>query len=163
MLRSFLSSVALAASLLVSPAFADSSDATAEMQFLSTATSWQNTSGSVVTFSFQPSSQPSTYIVTGHYVNNAAGYRCQGTPYPLSGIYYANTQTISFSVAWANSTEDCQSVTGWTGYIDLATSPLKMNTDWNLAYMSSSGQAIAVGSDLFTMQAPVVQERLVEE
>ncbi|MBL4892401.1 MAG: hypothetical protein JKX91_11395 [Rhizobiaceae bacterium] len=145
-------------------AMADSQTVSAEMQMLSTATSWVNQSGSVASISFAAApTQPATYIVSGHYVNNAAGYQCQGTAYPLNGIYYTNTQTISFSVAWSNSTENCQSVTGWTGYIDLSTSPLKMITKWNLAYLNSGSQQIFPGSDTFTMQSVVTSEKLISE
>ncbi|MGI9364091.1 MAG: avidin/streptavidin family protein [Rhizobiaceae bacterium] len=142
------------------PALADGHASKAEMQILATTSSWVNQSGSVASISFTPSSQPGTHSVSGIYVNNAPGYRCQGTPYPISGIYYANTQTVSFSVAWFNSSEDCQSVTGWTGYFNVATSPVVMTTNWNISYLTGNGHAISQGSDVFTMQSTVKSSQL---
>lgn len=132
-----------------------------EAEFLASATSWTNQSGSVASISFTASTQPATQEVSGTYINNAAGFNCQGTPYPLSGIYYINTRTISFSVAWSNSSEDCQSVTGWTGYIDLGQTPFKMVTNWNLAYSGASGPEILQGSDTFTMNSIVKSKQLI--
>ncbi|MFP6756808.1 MAG: avidin/streptavidin family protein [Alphaproteobacteria bacterium] len=133
------------------------------MGLLASGLSWTNQSGSVASLTFTASSQPGTYVMSGYYVNNVAGYGCQGTPYPLSGIYYVNTQTISFSVAWSNSSEDCQSVTGWTGYFDVSQSPMTMTTNWNLAYSTGSGQAIAQGKDVFTNTAVVTSESLIAD
>jgi hypothetical protein len=82
-------------------------------------------------------------------VNNAAGFGCQGTHYPLSGIYYIGSSTMSFSVAWSNAYADCKSVTGWTGYYSY--SDQRIHTDWNLAYLQSTGNPmIASGSDVFS-------------
>jgi hypothetical protein len=102
-------------------------------------------------------------VVSGVYVNNASGFLCKGTAYPLNGIYYANTQTISFSVAWSNANEDCQSVTGWTGYIKFSQSPLTMYTNWNLAFSGIGGQQIEPGKDIFTMNSVVMSDRLIAE
>jgi hypothetical protein len=132
-------------------------------RLLAEGTSWTNQRGSVASITFTVSSQPGTYVLTGNYVNNAAGYQCQGTPYPLSGIYYANTQTLSFSVAWSNNSQNCQSVTGWTGYFDLSQSPITMTTNWNLAYSTGSGGAIAQGKDVFSQTSVVVSDRLTSE
>ena len=135
-----------------------------ETRMLAATSSWVNQSGSVASLSFALSSQqPSTYVVTGNYINNAPGFQCQGTPYPLSGVYYVNTQTISFSVAWSNSSEDCQSVTGWTGYFDLNQSPLIMITDWNLAYSGTNGTQITQGSDTFSQKQVTLSERLISD
>lgn len=139
---------------------AASQDDNPGMGLLASGSSWTNQSRSVASLTFTASSQPNTYVVTGNYVNNAAGYRCQGAPYPLSGIYYLNTQTISFSVVWSNSSEDCQSV---TGYFDLSQSPITMTTNWNLAYSTGSGQAIAQGKDVFTNTSVVTSERLIAD
>lgn len=130
-------------------AFADGHSATELEAMLASGSTWTNQSGSVATLSFSSSSQSGVYTVTGTYVNNAAGYPCQGTPYPLSGVYYTGNQTISFSVAWSNSSQDCQSVTGWTGYF-LYNSGWSITTDWNLAQCSHSGPTIIQGQDIFT-------------
>ncbi|MFQ1702155.1 avidin/streptavidin family protein [Loktanella agnita] len=113
-------------------------------------------------FTLSPS-QPATYIVSGYYVNNTQGYNCQGTAYPITGIYYANTQTLSFSVAWSNSSEDCQSVTGWTGYVDYGATPLQMVTNWNLAYESTGGSQIMQGQDTFTRNQTRTQNDLIAD
>ena len=112
------------------------------MGLLASGSSWTNQSGSVASLTFTASSQPGTYVMSG---------------------YYVNTQTISFSVAWSNSSEDCQSVTGWTGYFDVSQSPMTMTTNWNLAYSTGSGQAIAQGKDVFTNTAVVTSESLIAD
>ena len=40
-------------------------------------------------------------------------------------------------------------MTGWTGYFDVSQSPMTMTTNWNLAYSTGSGHAIAQGKDVF--------------
>ena len=147
----------------VNAAFGNDHSAKRGPEMLATTSSWVNQSGSVASISFTNSSQPGTFLVAGTYINNASGYRCQGTPYPLSGIYYANTQTISFSVSWSNSSEDCQSVTGWTGYINIAASPLIMKTNWNIAYQTGNGHAVSQGSDTFTVQSTVLSKQLLSQ
>ena len=142
-------------------AFAEDHSIKPQEEMLASGSSWTNQSGSVASLSFQLSgTQPSVYTVSGYYVNNAQGFSCRGTPYVLSGVYYINTATISFSVAWSNSSEDCRSVTGWTGYFDFGSSPVRMVTDWNLAYLSSTGGQILQGSDIFTATATVQSESL---
>ena len=128
------------------------------------ATHWTNQGGSTMTLTFNCSeSQYGVCTLSGTYVNNVSGFLCQGTPYPLSGVYYINTQTISWSVAWSNAHEDCASVTGWTGYIVLPSSPLQLTTNWNLAYLTDeSGQAILQGKDTFTQNATVHSGSLLE-
>lgn len=111
---------------------------------------WTNQAGSTASFTFSQTSQPATYSVTGVYINREAGYRCQNTPYPLTGIYYANTLTISFAVAWSDASQDCQSVTGWTGYFG---DRLQLETNWNLAFRNGSTPSIASGKDVFTYSA----------
>ena len=143
---------------------ADNQQVDFEENMLAVASSWTNQSGSVASLSFEQStSQPNVYVVSGIYVNNEAQYQCKGTPYPLSGIYYTNTETISFSVAWSNSSEDCQSVTGWTGYIDIDSSQVKMETKWNLAYSDVSGRQIEQGSDTFTMTSTIRNASLTKQ
>ncbi|MEM9554563.1 MAG: avidin/streptavidin family protein [Acidobacteriota bacterium] len=130
-------------------------------------THWKNQSGSTMDLEFSNCSntaQPNVCSLSGTYVNNAAGYKCQGTPYPLVGSYYINTQTLSWTVAWSNAHEDCASVTGWTGYIDLSSSPLRIVTKWNLAYSTGgSGRAIMPGEDVFVQTGTVVSESLLAD
>lgn len=135
-------------------------------EYLSAAPSinWTNQDGSVATTSFMPSpTQKDVYAVSGHYVNNAVGFSCRGTPYPLSGVYYQPTGMISFSVAWSNASEDCQSVTGWTGYIEASSSAITMTTNWNLAYTGPAGPQIEQGSDVFTLTVTVMSDGLLTE
>lgn len=142
-------------------AIADGQNIEANSSLLTSTTSWTNQRGSVANFTFtQSPTQPDTYVVTGTYVNNAAGYNCKGTPYPLTGFYYAPTNVISFSVAWSNATEDCRSITGWTGYLDYSVNPPQLSTDWNLAFSGSAGQQIQQGKDTFTKSATRVSDNL---
>lgn len=153
------------AGLVISdPAHAHDSDIDARLT--DPATHWTNQSGSTMTLFFNCNgNQVGVCQVSGTYVNNASGYKCQGTPYPLIGVYYINTQTISWSVAWSNSHEDCASVTGWTGYLALSsTSQLQFVTNWNLAYSTGgSGRAIMQGSDTFTQNTTVSSGSLLED
>ena len=149
--------------LIFSPhlAIAESQQFDAESKLLSTTSSWMNQRGSVANLSFAPSpGQPHTYIVSGTFVNNAAGYNCIGTPYPISGFYYTEAKVISFTVAWSNATEDCRSITGWTGYFDYSLNPARLETDWNLAYSGSTGPQILQGKDIFTSTATRISENL---
>ena len=81
-------------------------------------------------------------MITGSYVNNAAGFQCQGTSYPLVG-WYLNTAT-TFSVIWSNSAANCNSVTAWTGnYVGG-----NFVMDWSL---SQTGGPILMGKDTFSL------------
>jgi hypothetical protein len=54
--------------------------------------------------------------VSGSYINRNEGFNCQNTPYPLTGWVLGNF--ISFSVAWDNVYENCNSVTAWSGFAE---------------------------------------------
>lgn len=129
------------------------------------ATHWTNQGGSTMTLEFDCSgSQIGVCTLSGAYINNASGFRCQGTPYPLTGVYYINTQTISWSVAWSNAYEDCASVTGWTGYIGLSSNPLQIVTNWNLAFSTGrSGRQILQGQDTFTQNTTASSGSLIKD
>jgi len=107
-------------------------------------TKWVNQVGSVATLYFDTN----TGTVTGTYVNNAPGFQCQGTPYPLSG--WILSDFISFSVTWINGAQNCNSVTGWTGYAFQSGNTIKLQTNWNLAYQGANGPTIQAGQDVFT-------------
>jgi len=115
---------------------------------------FSNQLGSTMSLTFtQSNTQAGVWTLSGQYVNNAPNTNCRGTPYPVQGVYFPNTSvsTMSFSVAWTNSYENCNSVTGWTGYLSVVGGGhLQINTDWNLAYQSSTGGAISSGADVFT-------------
>ena len=116
--------------------------------------SFTNELGSSMTLTFKPQ-QPSqgTFSLTGTFVNRAEGFQCKGTPYPVVGLMDAQSWTLSFSVAWSDSTQDCNSATGWTGVMKLVNHKptLQIFTDWNLSYIGSSGKPeILKGKDVFT-------------
>ncbi|MBP1852531.1 avidin/streptavidin family protein [Rhizobium halophytocola] len=112
---------------------------------VSTATNWQNQSGSTMTITVDGAGN-----VTGQYINRAANTGCMNSPYQISGR--VNGNFISFSVAWSNGAENCNSVTGWTGFAKMNSNSLQIVTDWNLAYQSPSVPTIQKGSDTFTYQ-----------
>ncbi len=145
------------------PALADSHSASAEMQILAGNGGWVSQHGSVAHLNFTALPQQNTYSVSGTYVNNQQGYLCQGTPYPLTGVYYSGTLVISFSVDWANATADCQSVTGWTGYFQTTSTGWRLTTNWNLASNGISEPIIQQGNDIFTLQTSVKSDRLIAE
>jgi len=127
------------------------------------ATHWVNERGSTMTLVFTCNgSQNAVCTLSGNYINNAQGFQCRGNPYPLVGVYYINTQTLSWSVAWSNAVADCGSVTGWTGYL-IFSSPIQIVTNWNLAYSTGgTGRAIMQGADTFTQRPTMVYESLLK-
>jgi hypothetical protein len=114
----------------------------------SASSTWKNQYGSTMMISID-----SFGNVTGYYINQAAGTGCQGSPYLLAGRITGSF--ISFSVAWNNATENCNSVTGWAGYATVNGNKLEIITDWNLAYQGASSPMIEQGSDTFTYVPPV--------
>jgi hypothetical protein len=50
---------------------------------------------------------------TGVYINHAAGFSCQGTPFNLVGRTAGHR--LWFVVVWKNATQDCRSTTYWHG------------------------------------------------
>jgi Avidin family len=80
---------------------------------LSAQSIWTNAEGSIL---FIDKIDESTKKITGHYINKAEGYPCQGTPYPLTGWVFGGN--ITFSVKWQNETESCQALTTWIGFIE---------------------------------------------
>lgn len=143
------------------PAYAFELDA----RLTDAATYWTNQGGSTMTLVLNcAKSQFGVCPASGTYINNEAGFNCQGTPYPLTGVYYINTQTISWSVAWSNANEDCQSVTGWTGYLNLTSNPLQFVTNWNLAYSTGgSNRTILQGQDTFTQNITLSSPSLIKD
>jgi len=113
---------------------------------------FENQRGSNMTVVF--SQDPATtniYEMAGHYINNADGFPCRGTPYPLVGFLDCASEAISFSVVWSNEHENCKSATGWTGIVQSHSGSVKITTQWNLAYVDEKGSpVIENGSDVFT-------------
>eukprot|EP00040_Diaphanoeca_grandis_P032028 m.193011 g.193011 ORF g.193011 m.193011 type:complete len:406 (+) comp32489_c0_seq1:80-1297(+) len=93
---------------------------------------WKNELGSILQITNLQAG-----IISGVYINKAAGYACQNFPYPITGLFQPLSSVggvISFSVAWqAPGAPSCGSVTGWAGQVSSTT----MTTNWNLA--SASG------------------------
>ncbi len=118
--------------------------AVAQDNALATASSWVNQNGSVMSFSLMANG-----TISGTYVNNAPGFQCQGTPYPLTG--FINGNTIAWSVQWNNANQNCNSVTAWGGYYDA--NAMMIVTNWVLAYQQASGGgATQLGKDMFKRQ-----------
>lgn len=105
---------------------------------------WTNQSGSTLHIeAISP-----TGMVTGHYINRAAGFACQDTAYPVTG--WLSGTSITFSVIWTNSTQSCSSVTGWTGSFDSGFTTL--STNW---VISRNGSAeLTTGQSVFTRLHP---------
>lgn len=93
---------------------------------------WKNESGSYLDIQNE---NKLLGLVSGVYVNNASGFSCKGTPYPVIGRVIDNQ--IAFTVRWSNGFENCNSLTSWTGYFD--TGIKQILTKWNLVYVDSRG------------------------
>jgi hypothetical protein len=137
-----LAAIAFGISLLAGFAAPLAARADEGSSFLASSSSWINQSGSTMTLVFGSGGS-----VTGSYINNAAGFACQGTPYPIAGWVLGNF--ISIAVAWNNAYANCNSVTGWTGYAVQDGGSVAIMTNWNLAYQGASGPAIMAGQDVF--------------
>lgn len=105
---------------------------------------WTNQSGSTLTIeAVSPGG-----MITGSYVNRAAGFGCQNTAYPVTG--WLNGTAITFSVTWSSSAESCNSVTGWTGSFDPSFTTL--STHWSIARTGSP--ELRTGQSVFTRSTP---------
>jgi hypothetical protein len=101
---------------------------------------WTSQQGSTLTIQ----SIAANGAFTGSYVSRAGGEGCQNQPYPVRG--WIDGQKISFAVRWVNATENCQSITSWTGYIG----PRGMLTHWVIVHLSGSGTPVLTsGKDIF--------------
>ena len=93
---------------------------------------WKNDKGSILSIWTVTGT-----TFTGTFTNYAAGFSCQGIPYPAAGTVYPNG-FVRFSVNFAA----CNTVTTWWGRV---IGP-KMPTKWVLIY---KGRRMT-GADLFT-------------
>ena len=127
-------------SLLASvSAFAAKSDSVS----ISANTQWVNQLGSTLTITAIDSSG----LLSGNYINKAAGYHCQDTAYPVTG--WVDGTAITFNTLWINSTESCNSITAWTGFYYNN----EISTLWQLVKDgATSTSQISSGSDKFTQQ-----------
>ena len=111
---------------------------------LTAGSTWVNTRGSTVTFT----GVGSDGHLEGYYINQAAGFGCQNTRYSMVGWSYESI--ITFTVIWTNSTENCNSITSWTGFL---TSSSGFTTLWQLVNSGTTNPGqILQGSDTFTLQ-----------
>jgi len=114
---------------------------------------WQNQRGSTLYIE----DIDSEGLITGLYVNQAAGFSCQGTPYPVTGWVLAGTNTITFTVKWENTTQNCQSLTAWTGFF--SSDGQTMTTLWQMVVNgTTSTSQIYQGSDTFTLVTQKVSD-----
>ncbi|GLR46224.1 hypothetical protein GCM10007880_67420 [Mesorhizobium amorphae] len=137
-----------AAFLLMASASAfgfDASDFKDFSSIVSTTSTWKNQRGSTMTINIDSSGS-----VHGQYINRAPGFGCQNSEFPLNGR--VNGKFIAFAVSWKNSVDNCNSVTGWTGYARVNGSAIQIVTNWNIASQGASGPSIQSGEDLFNAE-----------
>jgi hypothetical protein len=100
---------------------------------------WKNQRGSVMKIlALDPSG-----AFKGVYINYAAGFQCQGTPYDVNGRVHGTR--IAFKVIWKNIFADCHSTTVWRGRVGGQTMP----TRWVLR--TDAGRVLR-GADTFQRQ-----------
>ena len=134
---------------LVGTVQADETNASA----LKTLSAWTNQSGSTL---YIDQVSPNG-LVTGHYINRAAGYGCQNISYPVTGWIYKNS--ITFTTIWQSRTESCNSITSWTGFYNAG----KISTLWQLVVNGSTNTSqIIQGSDTFMPSQRVESNSLVK-
>ncbi len=132
-------------------AFADQT-AVPSVQSLS---AWTNQSGSTL---YIDAIDPNTGVMTGHYINRAAGFNCQNISYPVTGWIYGTA--ITFTTKWQSATESCNSITSWTGFYYQG----KISTLWQLVVNgSTSTQQIIQGSDVFSQATQTTHESLINK
>jgi hypothetical protein len=97
--------------------------------------------------------------LTGTYINRAAGYGCQNSPYPVNGWVYGTA--ISFSTKWQNSVESCNSITSWSGFYTNVGGQGKITTLWQLVINgTSSPSQIIKGQDVFSQTSAIENKSL---
>ncbi|MEE2567717.1 avidin/streptavidin family protein [Hyphobacterium marinum] len=100
---------------------------------------WENQSGSVL---YIDDVRENGHF-HGRYVNNAAGYACQGVEYRVVGDVF--DPLIAFSVVWRAEAETCHTITSWTGEVDGGT----IRTEWSLVREGEDGFARYSGESVF--------------
>ncbi|MFY9836614.1 MAG: avidin/streptavidin family protein [Xanthobacteraceae bacterium] len=81
-------------------------------------------------------------IFSGVYINHAADFACQGTPFAVNGQVVGNR--VVFTVIWNNGIQNCNSKTVWQGTV----AGRRINTQWIL-YSPNGNQR---GTDIFLQQ-----------
>ncbi|HEV3183885.1 MAG TPA: avidin/streptavidin family protein [Xanthobacteraceae bacterium] len=98
---------------------------------------WQNQRGSTLEIFWVNPAGP----FDGVFINQAAGFECQGIPYPAVGT--AAPAAVIFTVSFTK----CRSQTVWRGQVSGTT----MSTKWVLTYVKPNGGiGILRGTDVFT-------------
>jgi len=121
---------------------------------ISASTQWINELGSVLTIT----TIDSTGLLTGNYVNKAAGYPCKDTAYPVTG--WVDGTAIIFNTLWINSTESCNSITAWTGFYYNN----QISTLWQLVEDGATTVSqISSGSDTFTQKTNIAVTAKVQK
>lgn len=97
--------------------------------------------------------------LTGSYINRAAGFACQNSPYPVNGWVFGTA--ISFSTKWLNSVESCNSITSWSGFYINTGGQGKISTLWQLVVNgSTSPSQILKGQDVFSQTSAIENKSL---
>ena len=143
--------IAVIITLLFSLSASAGSSQPASLQALS---AWTNQSGSTLYID----SIGSNGLLTGTYINRAAGYGCQNISYPVTGWVYGTA--ITFTTLWQSTTESCNSITAWSGFYYQG----KISTLWQLTINgSTSTSQIVQGSDTFSQSTAVQNKSLIME
>lgn len=112
---------------------------------------WTNQSGSTLYIE----NIGSNGQLTGTYINRAQGYGCQNIAYPVTGWVYGTA--ITFTTTWQSTTESCNSITAWTGFLYQG----QIQTLWQLVINGSSNtKQIIQGADTFSWQATKTHKSL---
>jgi hypothetical protein len=83
----------------------------------------------------------------GVFINHAAGFACQNTPYDLGGHIWGDR--VKFVVVWKNFAADCHSKTIWRGWLIGNT----LHTRWVLISDNPDGTITKLhGFDVFQLQ-----------
>lgn len=115
---------------------------------------WTNQDGSTL---YIDSVNPTTNQITGHYINRAAGYGCQNIKYPVTGWVYGTA--ITFQTIWQSTTQSCNSITSWTGFLYQD----QIFTLWQLVINGSTNTGqIVQGKDTFSYTGATEHESLLK-
>ena len=140
--------IAVVFTLMSFSAFADENKSAT----LTALSSWTNQSGSTLYID----SIGTNGLLAGTYINREADYGCQNIPYPVTGWVYGTA--ITFNTIWQSSSESCNSITAWTGFLYQG----QIHTLWQLVINgSTSASQILKGSDIFSPSASVVNKSLI--
>lgn len=134
-------SIAASAAAATNKATDTTTATTAPAPSIKALSSWTNQRGSTLTID----SIDSNGMLSGTYINRAAGFDCQNIAYPVTGWVYGTA--ITFTTIWQNVQESCNSITAWTGFYYNG----EISSLWQLVKNGSTDPAqIMQGQDSFT-------------